>query len=199
MLQLWARRLRAVAGPIPPTPQDPAAFVRTFADEVGHRRSIDRPFLAHLLRVDPGPRPPDPAPDADLWWGLHGHDCARPGPLGGPLVNPAGMGLETWTEAELSSLHALSWHARLGREWAADRIDPAVEWVMENLQPDNATNHPWAIHVFLEHAERRRAPESRLYAETLLHNCLASRGYPDVLSACILADAADWLEGRGMM
>jgi hypothetical protein len=111
------------------------------------------------------------------------------------VVDPAGLVLETWTEAELASLHALSWHARRGREWAGERLDAAAEWIMENLQPDNATNHPWAIHVFLDHAERRRAHESRLYAETLLHNCLARTGRPDVFSACILADAAAWLGG----
>lgn len=192
---LWANRLRALAAPVLAPAQDPDEFVRTFADEAGHRRPVDRPFLSHLVGVDPGDRPRSAGLDSDLWWALHGSDSgARPLPPPGPLVDASTLVLETWTEAELSSLHALSWLARRGHAWAAARIDPAVEWMLAHLQPDNATNHPWAIHVFVDHAERRRAHESRLYAETLLHNCTVATGKPDRFSACILADAAAWLE-----
>ncbi|MBM4108012.1 MAG: hypothetical protein FJ255_04270 [Phycisphaerae bacterium] len=201
MHALWAQRLRGLAGPVLPPGDDPGAFVRTFADDAGHRRSVDLPFLAHLLGVPPG-QPATGARttlDLDLWWALHGRDSgARPLPSPGPLIDPAPLALETWTEAELAALHALSWHARLGREWARARIDPAVEWTLAHLQPDNATNHPWAIHVFIDHGARTGAPESRLYAETLLHNCTVGTGRPERFSACILADAAAWLDGQGV-
>lgn len=61
---------------------------------------------------------------------------------------------------------------------------------MEQIQPDNATNHPWAIHVFLVHALRTGTDDGRMYAETMLHNCMVGSGRPDRLSAVILLDAA---------
>ena len=57
-------------------------------------------------------------------------------------------------------------------------------------EPDNATNRPWALHVFL----LASAPECQHYAETLLHNCLVTTGEPEPLSAWILLDAANELE-----
>jgi EAL domain-containing protein (putative c-di-GMP-specific phosphodiesterase class I) len=61
-----------------------------------------------------------------------------------------------------------------------------VEWHLEHTQPDNATNRPWALHVFV----RAGAPEARLYAETLLHNATASDARHEPLTRWILLDAA---------
>lgn len=195
----WSERLRSIAGPVVGEIADPVRWVREFADDRGHRRRVDVPFLSRLAGVRAGPVPAGAmTPDLALWWGLHGDGFDARGevaPAGGPLVPQAGLALETWTECELAALHALSWHARGGSAFAAERCEHAVAWLLEHLQPDNATNHPWAMHVFLDRAERAGDAEARMYAETLLHNAIVSGGRPDRFSACILLDAAAWLDG----
>lgn len=136
--------------------------------------------------------------DAALWWALIDE---RSGPVArwidvdakGPLFEQGLYGtIEVWTETELCGLHALWHHAQ--REEAggamAQRIARAVAWHVQNTQPDNATNHPWAAPVFLLHG----TPESQHFAETLLSNCMVLNGRPDALSAWILIDAADALD-----
>ena len=116
------------------------------------------------------------------------------GPADGPLWPQARFsGLEVWTETELCGLHALSCLARLRArtDWAR-RVARARDWHLAHTQPDNATNRPWALHVFLLATPPR--PEARVYAETLLHNALVLNGRPDLLSAWILLDAAKRLE-----
>ena len=73
---------------------------------------------------------------------------------------------------------------REGRGDFRARIDDVRRWHLEHTQPDNATNRPWALHVFLTMG----TPEAVHYAETLLHNAMV--GGPDPLSARILVDAA---------
>lgn len=95
--------------------------------------------------------------------------------------------LEVWTECELGALHALARFAR--RHPAASRgarLDDLVAWHLEHTQPDNATNRPWALHVFL----REGTSETRLYAETLLHNAAASDARHEPLTRWILLDSA---------
>ncbi len=134
--------------------------------------------------------------DAALWWTLMD-------PQGGPVdrwVDPGGSGplfkqdlyqtIEVWTETELSALHALWHHARAGMRELDRRLSSAVAWHLECTQPDNATNHPWGVHVFLLHC----TPESQHFAETLVSNCMVLNGKPDPLSAWILLDAAESLE-----
>jgi hypothetical protein len=38
--------------------------------------------------------------------------------------------------------------------------------------------------------------DAGMYAESLLHNCMASSAAPDHFSALILLDAAKWLKSR---
>lgn len=107
--------------------------------------------------------------------------------------------LEVWTEQELSSAHALSWLARKPRHaHLADIIERVGTWYTTALQPDNATNHPWSIHIFIDRSitldDEHARGSARLYAETLLHNCQVSMGRPDAFSAQILLDSADWLD-----
>lgn len=115
--------------------------------------------------------------------------------LPGPAIRQAslesGNPIEVWTETELAGLHALWWHARGEPTGTLMRVvDAAVEWHLEHTQPDNATNHPWAAHVFLLDWVKHRREESRLFAETLVHNCQVTFGRPDQLSAWILLDCA---------
>ena len=219
----WAESLRRAAVPaLVGTPLDPnrnevldptqmVEFVRGFADERGARRAVDTPLLSWLLGIDPpasddGEDQPDRPVTGDvrLWQAL-GDERIEPMALVaggyGPLL-PAerGIAIEAWTEAELAALHALSHHAAVesaaldGERWA--RCRSAADYHIAELQPDNATNHPWAAGVFLWLWCIDGAHEARMHGETLLHNCLAGSGVPDRFSACVLLDAARWLDAR---
>lgn len=116
-------------------------------------------------------------------------------PDGALLGGAADFGsVELWTECELSALHALWRIARqTGDALLTARCDNAARFHLAETQPDNATNRPWAIHVFILLAAAHDDPEADLYAQTLLHNCLVQAGRPDPLSARILADGAECL------
>ena len=115
----------------------------------------------------------------------------RPGPL---LEQGLYRTIEVWTETELCCLHALGRLARLpGGDAAAARLRSVRAWHLEHTQPDNATNRPWAVHLFL----REAGVEGRLYAETLLHNASSAGPEMEPLSALILRDAAHELDRSG--
>jgi hypothetical protein len=59
---------------------------------------------------------------------------------------------------------------------------------MDELQPDNATNRPWAVAAFAEMAVEGDG-DAELYADTLLHNCRVTLGRPGLLSTILLLDA----------
>lgn len=130
--------------------------------------------------------------DVGLWWAVIDHSIDVNDLLdtdtGGPLFRVDRFkAIEVWTESELSGLHALeSVAGRRGDSRLHEVVARARDWHLENTQPDNATNRPWALHVFL----KAGTSESRLYAETLLHNCMAIQGEPDPFSALILEHAA---------
>jgi hypothetical protein len=122
-----------------------------------------------------------------------------------PLLKPdAYLAIEVWAECELSALHALHRLVRGGEDARPDpplaarlaaRLEGALLWHLEHTQPDNSTNRPWALHAFLLFAEARdpddaAAHEAALYAETLLHNMVATDARDEPLSRWILADAA---------
>lgn len=203
------------------SPETRAAFLDGFRDEFLNRRATDRPLLARVLGIDPGPTPP-PAPDAPadpaarVWWALHdeaiqpkdqllgleaGHEPV------GPLVyaeKDSSVAIEWRTLDELAGLHAL-WNLAILRtraDWR-NRCLGAARWHLAELQPDNATNQPWALHVFLHLAESaaaegdaETASAARFHAETLLHSCQVQQGKPDVVSAVILLDAARTLQAE---
>lgn len=210
----WSEHARALAAPVlagtpldpkaNPTPGEADTFITTFRDELGHRRAVDRPILAHLLGTDPGPAPANATLDARLWHAIHAHEpvagllAPAPGPLLGEPAFAAGA-IETTTETELAALHALAHHA--GRDPSlTERMLDAARWHVQTLQPDNGTNHPWAVHVFIMLAERETdtnsAHEATLHAETLVHNSIVNLGRPDRFSACLLLDAARVLDER---
>lgn len=151
------------------------------------------------LPADPPSTPTPDRLDERLWWALH--DRAAPvedlldarGPLVGEAAFEAGP-VETVTETELGALHALRHLATRDRR-LRDRCLDAADWHVRTLQPDNGTNHPWAVHVFVELASLGGplADGARLHAETLVHNALVATGRPDRFSACLLLDAARFL------
>jgi hypothetical protein len=179
------------------TPSDaPAAleYIERFTDERGNRRPVDPPLLGWMLGVPP-PRDGRPlSRDAALWWALCSPGSPSPEPLfehpTGPLVPEArDSGFESWTEAELSALHAL-WH--LGRVRKDDvilqRCRAAVAWHLAEIQPDNGTNRPWATHVFVWASDQ--FPDAMMHAQTLVHNACVERGRPERFSALLLLDAS---------
>ena len=139
---------------------------------------------------------PQPVDEVGLWWALAGAPIDVDQLLGESMEGPLWRQgcfktIEVWTEAELCGLHALWGLAReQHREDWAQRAEDVRDWHMANTQPDNATNRPWALHVFL----LAETPESRHYAETLLHNALVTTGQPEPFSAWILLDAANQLD-----
>jgi hypothetical protein len=202
----WSRRLRRIAEPVlAGTPilrqaslAEKQAFADTFADEAGHRRVWDAFLLARILGL---PNPTTTEPWLWSWSGATAEPPQREPPF---FALPQAWALEQETEKELAGLHGWSWRLRQSPladpQGSGPLFDAAVEWTLANIQPDNATNHPWAIHVFLDRASRAGDPlstDARLYAETMLHNTIVHMGRPDRFSALILWDAADALADNG--
>jgi hypothetical protein len=116
-----------------------------------------------------------------------------PGPL---FPFESSRAIEVWTERDLSGLHALWWVAeRSGDASLRRRTGSIAAWHVEHTQPDNATNRPWAIQVFVIRGLESGSSESLLYAETLLHNALVGVEGLDPLARLILDDAARALRG----
>lgn len=182
-LSQWIRLLRAVA--------DGAS---------GHPPHMLAPWFQFARGLREAPEKPAEAPDDRLWRALAWGDVSlvnidssgdEPAPL---FPFTAEDTIEIWTERDLSAMHAL-WRLARAQNVTAWRsaVMRAADWHLEHTQPDNATGRPWAIHVFAERWIARGDVESRLYAETLLHNCQMQTGFADPLSAEILRDAADAL------
>lgn len=180
-LRAWCTHIRRIA-------TDAATDVA-----LGGAGDLDRPFRHVVCGESTATRPPDDrAPEVALWWALVDDRIEVPEDAGQTLF-PADRyrAIEVWTEAELCGLHAL-WRLARQRErpdWKR-RAERVRDHHLEHTQPDNATNRPWALHVFLLGG----SPEHVHYAETLLHNAMASGGTPDPFSAWILLDAASELE-----
>ncbi len=135
------------------------------------------------------------APEVEVWRAVHDPSCDLEQVLarreGGPLIAQGRYRtLETWTESELSAVHALGRIVGSGRAEWSDRLDRARRWHLEHTQPDNATNRPWALHVFILAAD----VESGLYAQTLLHNAQVAGPTLEPLARVIMLDAAHELE-----
>lgn len=205
-LATWSDQLEFLAGPaIPDLPRSGSAierlgFVRSFCDSAGVRRATDLPQLCHLLGVDPGPAPAAGGAPERVWWALHGKvgswdDRFESGD--GPLAPEIrGEGIESWTEAELCALHGLTHLAiKRGSASLAARCRSAVAWHLRELQPDNGTNRPWAVHSFV--LAGRSMPDALMHARTLVHNALVERGRPERFGAVLMLDAADALRSPG--
>jgi len=208
-IEMWVRRLRVASRPVlQGTPiTDPESFsvsqrvrfIETFADEFGARREVDPFLLARVLRVPwPSALPPG-EPWLEIWstlaLGRAGGITLRQEP---PIAaDPSCWALEQQSARELAATHAL-WHHAHANPALMPVLDRAALWLIANVQPDNATNHPWAVHVFAGRASRLGdTPEgqmSAMYAQQLYHNPLVARGTPDLLSAVIFWDAALGLE-----
>lgn len=200
----WIKLLRGAARPgLTGTPVigggDGLAWAQSFRDGAGHRRAIDPWLLARVLGVKrdeirEGASEDRRQPWLGVWRAAEAGELPRlerdDGPLFPSLHDQA---IEVWTEGELCGLHGLGWATGRDPE-LTPRLVSAARWLIENIQPDNATSHPWGVQVFATLGSDD--VEADMYAQTLLHNALAGLSEPDVLSALILWDGADWLESR---
>lgn len=181
-------------------PRQWEAHLRALAES----RTPGRPAAAapgFLNWLDSSPsRPVANAALDDALWAAVLDESIDPLPLleseaDGPLfAQGTSRTIEVWTERELSGLHALWWIAhRRERGDVRERLANSALWHIDHTQPDNATNRPWAAHVFLQLSFATGNPGARMYAETLIHNCQTTHGVPDALSGLILMDCAEAL------
>jgi len=164
-------------------------------------------LLEHHGEPAPGAMPPDPTlvggsrGEQILWRACAGEpvdpSAGITGASGALLKPDAYLAIEVWAECELAAVHALFRVVRERRSSAGSaaliadldrRLAEAVRWHLEHTQPDNSTNRPWALHAFLLADDG--SGDAALYAETLLHNALATDARREPLSRWILADAA---------
>jgi hypothetical protein len=223
-IETWIERFRSLAqGGLPAgflsfpraqpaTPGSPSeavsAWIAAFRDGEGHRRAVDGPLLSHMLGVMP-PAATSKAtgkasPEASAWMAVAQRDRAGLAidiDADGRLYpHLASEGLEWWTEAELASLQALAWIGLRERSARVlDRVTRAAAWLVREVQPDNATQRPWAAGFFVVRSmdpalSDRERQETSLYAQTLVENALVGREALDAFSACVLWDSAAWLE-----
>lgn len=200
----WARLLRALAEPalrrtplatVPRAPAEAAAFAAGFRDSAGDTNEFHAPVLARLLGTDPGVPPSSLSPAGALWWDVasrrapSGPDPASVGPLFPHLRD---WGIESWHENELAGAHAL-WHASTADPAWRLRLDRLVPWLLEEVQPDNATQRPWGVQVFVA-AATRGVSGAAAYADVLVHGARVGREHPDAFAAVLLLDAALELE-----
>lgn len=170
-----------------------ADFILNYRDESGGRRSIDLLVLHWLLDLSLESKAADNATDSRVWRAL----CAKEDVLGllsasGPLTpTDDSIGIEVWTEIELRTLHA-AWNSAIdsGSARTTSRCLGAARWHLDNIQPDNATNIPWAIHLFAALADDGDA-SADIHAQTQLHAALAGRREPSRLTSLVLLDASE--------
>ena len=186
-LTKWVKHLSAIASPV------------IASDDRIERCAIVEPFLVatneHQVET-PLVAARGETPDVTLWRAMSDDsievDRIIETPTNGSLF-PMDLysAIEVWTESDLCGLHAL-WNlasTRARNDWMT-RAHDIRDWHLEHIQPDNATNRPWALHVFL----LAGTPEAIHHASILLHNCQAMHGHPDPLSARILMESARQLE-----
>ncbi len=204
-IQIWQGRLDRLARAVLSDLPDPGgscdrperrAAIDGFSDESGVRRAIDSAVLGRVFGVPPGPMPEDATPDLQWWWALAAGGAAPVPEPSGPLTRRReDQGIELWTEIELGALHA-AWSLAIDREDEPllARCMDACRWHIAELQPDNATNHAWAIHAFVIYAGVFDCSEADLHAQTLLHACMMTSGKPDRFSGLLMYESADALE-----
>ncbi|MCA9288202.1 MAG: hypothetical protein KDA05_06445 [Phycisphaerales bacterium] len=181
----WERRLARLAegsigASLAGSPADAAGLADAFRDDLGHRRPEDGAFLRAHLGLPPPPTP-TATPESRLWALAGTPDAAAPpDPLIGPanaegplLLGHETRAIEVATDAELCAIHALWAIGERTPAWR-DRALAAARWCVDELQPDNATNEPWAIHVFLMIDSLEGDAAAGLYAQTLLHNAMVA-------------------------
>ncbi len=215
VISSWRERLERLGGRTVGAGAMTAAELDAFCDEAGNRRRVDRPLLCWRYGVAAGPTPAGVRDEEALWWALHDPTIdvdallapesnlnARGVEMMPPLLARAAGTIEVFTESQLSSLHAL-WHLAgvRNRPDYRERCLRVASWFIEHIQPDNATNHAWAIHVFVALGASGATPQAGSaisYGATLLHNCRVQLGVPDRFSRELIGDAAEALRNESL-
>lgn len=186
-LQIWSDRLRGAAlATLGSKSHD--AIANLLSGELGPlpmAQLLGASLGVKAQSMDREPR----SLDERLWRSLALKSIESPpcSPKTGPITGENQTGaIEVWTETELACVHA-AWS--LGDDWrTAAKV--SATWLLDNIQPDNATNHPWAVHAFAILAIETGNFEFDLYAQSLLHNSIVGTGKPDTFSAIILLHAS---------
>ena len=199
--KLWMDRLRGVVGEGALSGVD----VHGFVDERGHRRAVDRYLIGWLLGAVPGGEL-GLGLDLALWGALARGERPEVGWRGGVgslqdwgEVSGGLASIEVWTERELSAIQALwTLGVVLGESGWCERSEAAARWCVLELQPDNATGHPWGLNAFVC-LSCGGDVEAEMYAQTLLHNACVGLGRPGRFSSLVLLGSLRSLEltGRG--
>jgi hypothetical protein len=184
----WVSRLRHAA--LSTLGDDSPAAVRATAARAGRHRAAGL-LAASILQESTVVRPLSFDETMAVWsLGRIAPPPPEPGRAHGPLTaRSPDDAIEIWTETEIAAVH-WAWSVPGWR----GACESAALWLVEEIQPDNATNLPWAVHVFAAVSARSDNQRAGLYAQTLLHNALVMRTRPDPLAALILLDSAYKLE-----
>lgn len=97
---------------------------------------------------------------------------------------------EPWWQNEMLILHALHSFALISGDGPSlDKTIACADFHIREIQPDHATNEPWAAHAYASHID------GRITAETLLHSAqIQNAGTLSEISRLIVADAVAALE-----
>ncbi|MBU6412844.1 MAG: hypothetical protein KGS45_05175 [Planctomycetes bacterium] len=216
VITMWAERLDTLTQQLvfPALTAEKERFVDGFADGMGDRRPIDRPLLARIIGGLPHCFVNQEGDDAATAMMravgrrdvsairnlIREPDAHIPMPL---IAEPSIATLEAETERELAAVHALASLVLANAAFAdlRPRLLGAAKWLIAEIQPDNATHRPWAVHAFVFAAavlEPHAAIDAEMYAQTLVHNAVvasgATSGKIDVFSLVLLRDAQQVLQ-----
>lgn len=185
----WVSRLRDAA--LPTLGEDSPSAIRATAERAGRHRAAG--LLVASILGEPARIRPLSFDESVAVWSLGRTPPPPPEPGHRPLTaRSTDDAIEIWTETEIAAVH-WAWSVPGWRR----ACEAAALWLVEEIQPDNATNLPWAVHVFAALSAGTDNHRAGLYAQTLLHNALVMRTRPDPLAALILLDAAYKLERAG--
>lgn len=102
------------------------------------------------------------------------------------LVFTANDNPEPWWQNEMLVLHAFhSFALRTRDESLLGKTLACADFHLREIQPDHATNEPWAVHAYASH------PDGNVTAETLLHAAfIQGGGQLNAVASLIARDAA---------
>jgi hypothetical protein len=113
-----------------------------------------------------------------------------PGRYGSLHYHDPDESLDAWTYRELIGLHALYGLAQVtGDASLLEHAARVVRHHVENTQPDNTTNQPWALAAFLTLGEDTSFADQQLHDATTQGSSLQSAKAPGLVAGLLLADA----------